>query len=118
MTGRANTRLTFYRTPSEDTAPPDTPRNPWGELQDVDHVHLSGVIAGLQQETVRQWQPSEHRMTEVTSWVARIRRTYDVRDTDRVLDEKTGARFVIEEIHTPTSYAGWAKTRLQLKKVD
>lgn len=118
MTGRADTTLTFYRTPAEGDAPPDAPRNPWGELEDVDVVHLSGVIAGLQEETVRQWQPSERRLTEVTTWVARIRRDLDVRDTDRVLDERTGDRFVIEEIHRPRSYAGFAKQRLQLKKVD
>ena len=118
MTGRATTTLTFFRTPSEEDAPPDVKRNPWGEIEDTDdHVHLSGVIAWLQETTVRQWQPAERRRTEVTTWIARIRRTYDVRDSDRVKDEKTGDRFVIEEIHQSRSYAGFAKKRLQMKKI-
>ncbi|MFD6094753.1 hypothetical protein ACFVWN_01050 [Nocardiopsis flavescens] len=113
MTTRASTRLTFYRTPEDSTA-----TNEWGEPVDEDVPHLTGVLAALQEETVRQWQPSERRLIETQMWVARIRPDLDVRDDDRVQDEKTGARYVIESVHRPTSYIGWRRIRLQLKHID
>lgn len=117
MTHRAHTRLTVFRTPSGEGAS----TNAWGDPIDPpvgeEHVHLSGVRAALQEDTVRQWQPNERRWTEVTTWTARVRRDLDIVHTDQIRDERTGDRFVIEEVHTPGSFAGWARTRLQLKRI-
>ncbi|OLT26535.1 hypothetical protein BJF83_20840 [Nocardiopsis sp. CNR-923] len=117
MTYHAHTRITVLRTPSGE----DSPTNAWGDPVDLprgqEPVHLSGVRAALQQETVRQWQPNERRWTEVTTWTARVRRDLDIVHTDQIRDDRTGDRFVIDEIHTPTGFAGWAHTRLQLTRV-
>ena len=113
MTERGTTRVTVYRTP------PPPPTNQRGGPLDVDTVHLSGVIGSLLMREARQWQPGEHRLTNVEQWVFRpINYTVDIAESDRIEDERTGDRFVVESVTLKPSSVGRKRLRVELKKIN
>lgn len=109
-TFRPTTTCTLLRTPQGVV-------DEYGDPVDDDTEVAVGVPVSILQQGVRQFLPAEGRYTNVTTYTARLRGDVDVRERDRVRDERTGAVYMVEGIVQPQDPHGVAAIRLDLRKV-
>lgn len=66
----------------------------------------------------KQFLPSENRTTVVQSIFGRCRANVDVKETDRLRDERTGHVYMIEELVEPQDPIGAAAKSFTLRRVQ
>lgn len=69
-------------------------------------------------QSKRQFLPTENRTTIVQTVLGRCRADVDVKETDRLKDERTGYLYMIEEIVEPVDPLGAAAKSFFLKRVQ
>ncbi len=107
---RPTTTATFYETP-------DGTVDEFLDPVDNDTVAASGVPISIIQQTVRQFLPAENRLTNITTYTARLRGNVSVKDTTRIKDERTNDTYLVEGITRPQDPMGAAAIRLDLRKI-
>ena len=111
-TFRPTTYVTILRTSPEtltdefgdpvDNAVPVSTRNPFS----------------ISLQSKRQFLPSENRTTIVQTLLGRCRANVDVKETDRLMDERTGYLYMIESIVEPMDPLGAAAKSFILRRVQ
>ena len=96
MRARATTTVTIRR---------GTETNAYNDTVDSTAAVHTGVIAAIAEHSRRVYLPSEQASRVVRSYSARFPPTTDLRKLDRILDERTGAIYLVTEIHQPDSPA-------------
>lgn len=109
---RATTLVTVLRTL------PETLTDEFGDPEDNETVASSGNPFSIIIQSKRQFLPSENRMTIVQTILARCRANVDVKETDRLKDERTGFLYMIESLIHPQDPMGAAAKSLTLKRVQ
>jgi hypothetical protein len=78
----------------------------------------TGVPAYLYEDDQRTWDPSSSRQTIRTVTICRLRPTVDLRNRDRVRDERTGAIYQVDTISNEPSVIGLADIRAVTIRID
>jgi hypothetical protein len=69
-------------------------------------------------QSKRQFLPSENRTTIVQTILARCRANVDVKETDRLKDERTGFLYMIESLVQPQDPIGASAKSFILRRVQ
>lgn len=72
----------------------------------------SGVPAAVVEGRQTSYQPVDGRRGVVETYTIRLRPSTDVREDDRLLDERTGITYVVTSVSAPHSVAGIADVRV------
>lgn len=78
----------------------------------------TGVPAYLYEDSQQTWDPTAGRMTIREVVVARLRPGTDVRDRDRLVDERTSAVYQVDTVSAPASVVGAADVRAVTVRVS
>lgn len=98
----ATTTVTVYRGESTDE---------FGDSVDADNVYATGLPVAITEQRQRSYQPSEQRTTVVEAFTIRLRPGADVREGDRLVDERDGQIYQVTEVHHPPTLVGVADVR-------
>lgn len=109
---RPNTYVSILRTN------PETLTDEYGDPEDNETVASSGNPFSILIQGKRQFLPSENRTTIVQTIFGRCRANVDVKETDRLKDERTGWLYMIEELLEPVDPMGAAAKSLILRRVQ
>lgn len=109
---RPNTYVTVLRTSPADSV------DEFGDPTDNETVASTGNPMSIQINSKRQFLPSENRTTIVQTIFGRCRANVDVKETDRLKDERTGYLYMIEELLEPMDPIGAAAKSFLLKRVQ
>lgn len=114
---RPTTTVSILRTTPSDLV------DEYGDPKDNEEVAASGIPCSLlmskkiRNRDSEQHLPVDNRLTKTDVFVARIRTRHEVQiHNDRLLDERTGEIYLIEEVDTPVNPYGEASTRMILRK--
>jgi len=72
---------------------------------------------GASQHTQRTFEPTEMRGGVVETYTVRLRPGTDVREEDRLVDERTGAVYQALAVYTPPNLVGLVDTRVVARRV-
>lgn len=109
MTFYATTTALVYRTPANS-------KDARGEIVDVDVAVGTAVSFSLVEKTRKVWSPETLELHTVRYFAGRCYSNVDVLKGDRILDNATGLRYVVDELITPTrGLAGHASLSLELR---
>lgn len=89
----------------------------YGDEQDVDTVVASQVPASILERPVQGTRPASGRKDTARGYALRVWRSVDVRQDDRIRDEKTGLTYVVTTEAPSTNPVGLGSTRLDLQRV-
>lgn len=78
----------------------------------------AGLPADVTQRTSNTLDPVTGRVTVVERWRARLRPGADVKISDRILDSRTGHRFVVDLVIAPAGATGTADVRLEMTRIS
>jgi hypothetical protein len=109
---RPNTYVTILRTTPGDLT------DEFGDPTDNATVASSGHPFSILLQSKRQFLPAELRTTIVQTILGRCRANVDVKETDRLKDERTGYLYMIEQIVEPMDPIGAAAKSFILKRVQ
>lgn len=109
---RPTTLVTVLRTS------PSTLTDEFGDPEDNETVASTGNPFSIIMQSKRQFLPSENRTTTVETILGRCRANVDVKNTDRLKDERTGFLYMIESIVHPQDPIGAAAKSFILKRVQ
>jgi hypothetical protein len=107
MQAIATTRLTVLRGTTTDA---------YGDEQDTDTAVATGVIASLVEQSRRVTTRENPTPRIVRYAVARVPAGTDIRDQDRVRDERTGATYIVEAPSSMANPAMAVDLRLDLRR--
>ncbi|MER5750624.1 hypothetical protein [Streptomyces sp. NPDC002088] len=107
MLAVATTRLTVLRGTTTDA---------YGDEQDTDTPHLTGITASLTEQSRRITTRDDPTPRIVRYAVARVTAGTDITDQDRVRDERTGAVYIVEAVSSMANPAVAADLRLDLRR--
>lgn len=107
MQAIATTTLTVLRGTTTDA---------YGDEQDTDTPVATGVIAALTEQSRRVTTRENPTPRIVRYAVARVPAGTDIRDQDRVRDERTGATYIVEAPSSMANPAMAADLRLDLRR--
>lgn len=79
---------------------------------------VTGAPAYLYEENQRTWDPAEGRTTIRTVTVCRLRPGVDIRDRDRILDQRTGFRYQVDTVSSEPAVIGLADLRVVTFRID
>lgn len=116
MSTSANFRPTTYVTILRTS--PSNLTDEFGDPLDNESVASTGNPFSITQQSQRQWLPAENRTTIINNIAARCRGNVDVKNTDRLRDERTGQLYMIESIVHPQDPIGAAAISFTLKQVQ
>lgn len=116
MSTSANFRPTTYVTVLRTS--PETLTDEFGDPEDNETVASTGNPFSIIMQSKRQFLPSEMRTTIVQTIAGRCRADVDVKETDRLKDERTGYLYMIEGIVEPQDPIGAAAKSFILKRVQ
>ena len=102
------TRVTIQRGTATDS---------YGDEIDSGQVHATGVPVVITEVQQRSFLPDEQRGGVTEQHIIRFRPAVDIREGDRVLDEHTGALYVITDVTTPPSVTGLADIRTTATRI-
>ncbi len=108
MSFTATTRITVLRGVAADR---------YGDEVDVDSVVATEVPASILQRPVTGVRPSSGRRDTPRTYALRVWRSVDIRQDDRVRDERTGAVYAVTTVAPSTNIAGLGSTRADLQRV-
>ncbi|HEY9353679.1 MAG TPA: hypothetical protein VIP28_10525 [Nocardioides sp.] len=107
MLALATTTLTVYRGTTTDT---------YGDEQDTDTPVHTGIRASLTEQSRRVTTRDDPTPRIVRYAVARVTAGTDITDQDRLLDERTGAVYIVEAVSQMANPAVTADLRLDLRR--
>lgn len=116
MSTSANFRPTTYVTILRTS--PTNLTDEFGDPLDNETVASTGNPFSLIMQSKRQFLPSENRTTIVQTILARCRANVDVKETDRLKDERTGFLYMIESLVQPQDPIGAAAKSFLLKRIQ
>jgi len=111
----ANFRPTTYVTVLR-TSPSDL-TDEFGDPEDNETVASTGNPFSIIMQSKRQFLPAENRTTVIENIAARCRGNVDVKETDRLKDERTGFLYMIEGIVQPQDPIGASAISFTLRRV-
>lgn len=95
-----------------------TSTDAFGDEYDNGTVESSGNPASIMQRDKRVFDPASSESRIVSYFSGRMDGTTDVADTDRLLDEGSGAIYVIEAVTRPSSPVHLPDVHLDLRRVN
>jgi hypothetical protein len=107
MQAIATTRVSILRGTTEDA---------WGDEQDTDTPVYTGIPASLIEQSRRVTTRDDPTPRIVRYAVARVPARTDVTDQDRLLDERTGAKYIVEAVSGMDNPAIEVDRRLDLRR--
>lgn len=107
MLALATTTLTVYRGTTTDT---------YGDEQDTNAVVHTGIPASLTEQSRRVTTRDDPTPRIVRYAVARVTAGTDITDQDRVLDERTGAVYIVDATSQMANPAVASDLRLDLRR--
>ena len=107
MQAIATTRLTVLRGTTTDA---------YGDEQDTDTPHATGIPASLTEQSRRVTTRDDPTPRIVRYAVARVTAGTDVQDQDRLRDERTGAIYIVEATSSMANPAATPDIRLDLRR--
>ena len=107
MLAVATTTLTVYRGATTDA---------YGDEQDADTPVHTGIPASLTEQSRRVTTRDDPTPRIVRYAVARVTAGTDITDQDRLLDERTGAIYIVDAVSSMTNPAVAADLRLDLRR--
>ncbi len=108
MNGRANTTVSILR---------GAQRDEFDDEIDSDTVAASGMLASLHETAQRSDARVDGGLRQVGMFTLRVRGDADVQLGDRVLDERSGFTYVIEEVVAAPSISRTVDVRCSLRRV-
>lgn len=109
---RPTTLVTVLRTSPGDLT------DEFGDPEDNETVSSTGNPFSIIMQSKRQFLPSENRTTIVQTIAGRCRANVDVKETDRLKDERTGYLYMIESIVEPQDPIGAAAKSFILRRIQ
>lgn len=105
------TTCTFYTTfvPRNSYDKPDSDNN--------ETIAATGVPIQILTQRITQFVPAEFRTTTVKTYAARVRGHHHIEFTYRIKDERTGERYMIDEMDMAQNPTGDDSWYLVLRKV-
>lgn len=107
MLALATTTITVYRGTTTDA---------YGDEQDTDTTVHTGIPAALTEQTRRVTTRDDPTPRIVRYAVGRVTAGTDITDQDRILDERTGAVYVVDAVSSMANPAVAADLRLDLRR--
>jgi hypothetical protein len=107
MLALATTTLTVYRGTTTDT---------YGDEQDTDTPVHTGIAASLTEQSRRVTTRDNPTPRIVRYAVARVTAGTDITDQDRLVDERTGAVYIVDAVSQMANPAVSADLRLDLRR--
>ena len=108
MSFRASTTASILRGTATDR---------FGDEADMDTVVASGVPVSILERPVTGGRPASGRKDTQRGYALRVWRSVDLRQGDRVRDERTGLVYVVLTLAPSTNIAGLGSTRADLQRV-
>ena len=93
-----------------------TTTDAYGDEQDTDTPVATGIYASLTEQSRRVTTRDDPTPRIVRYAVARVTAGADITDQDRLLDERTGAVYIVEAVSSMTNPAVAADLRLDLRR--
>lgn len=90
----------------------------YGDPVDSDTPVRAGIPVSLIERDRHVFVAAESRMTIVREVTGRARPDVDIREADRLRDERTGSIYLVEAVSRPSSPVGATDVRLVLRRVD
>ena len=90
----------------------------FGDPVDNDSSVLAGVPIAITEYNRRVFLAAEQRLTVVREMWGRVRPGFDIREKDRLRDERTGGIYLVEGISQPALPTNLADMRISLRRVD
>lgn len=94
-----------------------TVMGPYGDELDSDTVAASGVLASILERPVTGARPVGGRTDTPRTYALRVWNGVDIRQGDRVRDERTGAVYSVTTLAPSTNPVGLGATRADLQRV-
>lgn len=107
MIARATTTLSVLRGTSTDA---------FGDEVDSNTAVATGIPASLTEQTRRVTTRDDPTPRVIRYSVARVTAGTDITDQDRVMDERTGAVYIVDAVSSMNSAAVAADLRLDLRR--
>ncbi|MFB7244641.1 hypothetical protein ACFCYX_19535 [Streptomyces populi] len=107
MQAIATTRLTVLRGTTTDA---------YGDEQDLDTAVATGIPASLTEQSRRVTTRDNPTPRIVRYAVARVTAGTDIRDQDRVRDERTGSVYIVDAVSAMANPAAAPDLRLDLRR--
>jgi hypothetical protein len=108
MSIRANTTISVMR---------GTVQGEYGDDLDSDEVVAKQIPASILEYPVTGARPVGGRADTQRTHALRLWRVFALRQSDRILDERTGEIFSVTTLVTPRNNVGLASTRADLQRV-
>lgn len=109
MSFLATTTVTVYRGVSTDS---------YGdEIDENNEVATGQVCSILEASPISATRKADQRLETVRRYVGRFYGSADLRDGDRVYDERTGATYMVDVVTKPVNPIGHRMIRLDLRRV-
>lgn len=90
----------------------------YGDPVDNDDSVLAGVPIAITEYQQRVFVAAEQRLTIVRQMWGRVRPGFDIREKDRLRDERTGRVYLVETISQPDVPTNRADMRISLRRID
>lgn len=84
----------------------------YGDPIDSSTVHTEGLPVAITEIRQRSYQSSEQRGGQVEEFKIRLRPGIDVQEGDRLVDERTGERYQVRDVHHAPTVVGIADVRV------
>ena len=107
MLALATTTLTVYRGTTTDT---------WGDEADTNTVVYTGIPASITEQSRRVTTRDDPTPRIVRYAVGRVTAGTDITDQDRIVDERTGATYIVDSVSSMNSPVVAADLRLDLRR--
>lgn len=97
-----------------------TTTNPWGDVVDDNSVTpvATGVLASVAVTNTNRHNPAAQDVRTLRTFSCAVQSNVDVRETDRLRDERSGAIYVVESVTAPLGPALTADLELVLSLVS
>jgi len=79
--------------------------NDYGDEVESQEVHLTGVRGSVIERTRKVFNPADSRVVTIRELTGRFAHGTDIRDGDRIKDEKTDIIFLVNSVNMPTAVA-------------
>lgn len=95
----------------------------YGDAIDTATTVATGLPAAVSEEggvgrgQQRRYRPAENRTTLVETFSIRLRPDADIREGDRLVDQRSGAVFQVQDVFNPRSVVGFADVRVTAVQV-
>ncbi len=89
----------------------------YGDPVDLAQVYATGLPVAITERRQRSFQPSEQRGGQIEEFTIRLRPGSPVQEGDRLIDERTGEKYQVRDVHHAPSLVGAADVRVTAVQV-